>query len=522
MASSSGPFTTMNEQLLGKTIHSVAALTLFVPFLYVIINEVIRYTARLPGISGPAGLPLVGNLWSIRKNAAEQYRIWSKQYGDVYQVLLGNVPIIVVNSAEAAKGLFGQHTSALSSRPEFYTFHKVLTGSATTVGTTPYSDSLKRRRKVTATALNRPSAQKYVSHFDLETREFIKDLLTEGQWGKKAFDCYPCAQRLSLSLALTTNWGIRMDSRNDALFNEVIEVEDQVSRFRSVTGNLQDYIPLLRLNPFNQKTIKAKATRRRQDAYLDQLNRGLLDRMEKGVQSPCIQATIINDKEIQLNEEEVASINLTMISGGLDTVTTALAWLIAVLSKRPDIQETAYQAIREVHGADNPLCDANDDQKIPYIVALVREGLRMYTVLRLNLPRTSTKEVFYNGMAFPKGTTFFLNAHACNMDSKLWHDPEIFRPSRWLEQPDAPLFTYGIGYRMCAGFLLANRELYLIIMRLISCFKIGLEGDVELDPVRGTADPTKLVAQPHRFQSIFIPRDEKLLRKALAESPMAQ
>jgi 3-hydroxyphenylacetate 6-hydroxylase len=104
-----------------------------------------------------------------------------------------------------------------------------------------------------------------------------------------------------------------------------------------------------------------------------------------------------------------------MISGGLDTVTTAVAWLVAVLAKRPDIQETAYEAIREVHGAENPLCDANDDQRIPYIVALVKEGLRMYTVLRLNLPRASIQEVTYDGMVFPKGTTFFLNSHACNM-----------------------------------------------------------------------------------------------------------
>ncbi|OAP56570.1 hypothetical protein AYL99_08682 [Fonsecaea erecta] len=446
MASFGLQFIDMNEHTHGQATYPIATLMLLALLLYVIVNEFIRFRARLPGISGPVGVPLLGNLWSIRKNAAEQYRIWSKKYGDVYQVSLGNVPIIIVNSAEAAKCLFGQHTSALSSRPEFYTFHKVLTGAATTVGTTPYSDSLKRRRKVTATSLNRPSTQRYVSHLDLETAEFCKDLVAEGGWGAKAFDSYPCAQRLSLSLALTTNWGIRMNSRDEALFNEVIEVEDQVSRFRSVTGNLQDYIPLLRWSPFNRTTIKARATRLRQDAYLDQLNRGLVERMDKGIQSPCIQATIKNDAEIQLNEEEITSINLTMISGGLDTVTTAVAWLIAVLAKRPDIQEAAYRAIREVHRAESPLCDANDDQKIPYIVALVKEGLRMYTVLRLNLPRTSIKEVTYDGMTFPKGTTFFLNAHACNMDSKLWHDPEVFRPSRWLEQPDAPLFTYGIGY----------------------------------------------------------------------------
>jgi hypothetical protein len=146
---------------------------------------------------------------------------------------------------------------------------------ATTVGTTPYSESLKKRRKVTATALNRVSAQKYVSHFDLETKIFCEDLLNEGLPGGIAFDSYPVAQRLSLSLALTTNWGIRMNNQNDKLFDEVIKVEDNVSRFRSVTGNMQDYIPLLRLSPFNKAFARAKDTRRRQDGYLSELNRGL-------------------------------------------------------------------------------------------------------------------------------------------------------------------------------------------------------------------------------------------------------
>ena len=103
----------------------LALATLVVPILYIIINEFIRATARIPNIGGPVGFPLIGNLWQIRTNAAEQYRFWSKRYGGVYQVQLGNIPIVVVNTAAAAKTIFGQHSQALSSRPEFYTFHKV-------------------------------------------------------------------------------------------------------------------------------------------------------------------------------------------------------------------------------------------------------------------------------------------------------------------------------------------------------------------------------------------------------------
>lgn len=100
-------------------------VALFSLIIYLIINEYYRYTARIPHISGPPGLPLIGNLANIRVNAAEQYRKWSKEYGQVYQIMLGNIPVIVVNSAASAKALFIRNSHALSSRPEFYTFHKV-------------------------------------------------------------------------------------------------------------------------------------------------------------------------------------------------------------------------------------------------------------------------------------------------------------------------------------------------------------------------------------------------------------
>lgn len=120
---------TVLSALQGRVIQSpwqsLGVTVLVIPVLYVILNEFIRSSARVKGMKGPAGLPLIGNLVQIRTNAAEQYRQWSKKFGSVYQIQLGNIPVVVVNSAAAAKVLFGQNAQALSSRPEFYTFHKV-------------------------------------------------------------------------------------------------------------------------------------------------------------------------------------------------------------------------------------------------------------------------------------------------------------------------------------------------------------------------------------------------------------
>ncbi|EME78794.1 uncharacterized protein MYCFIDRAFT_83850 [Pseudocercospora fijiensis CIRAD86] len=510
-------FDLLQRQALEHTLRTAIVLLICLPITYFLINEVIRYRARLPAFPGPRGLPVIGNIADIRYNAAEKYRQWSRRYGPVYQIQLGNIPVIVVNNAQAAKTIFGNNSQALSSRPVFYTFHKVLSNTAgTTIGTSPFSDSLKRRRKGAASALNKPSVQTYIPHLDIETLSFVREAFKYGDAGKTALDPMPLIQRLSLSLSLTLNWGTRMGDSENALFHEITEVEEAISRFRSTTGNLQDYIPLLRLNPFSFGTRKAAEMRARRDVYLKKLNADLDSRMEKGTHKPCIQANVILDREASLTAEELTSISLTMLSGGLDTITTLLQWSIALLSQRPDIQTKAITEIRNLH--PTLLCDENDDMKCEYIVALVKECLRYYTVLRLALPRSTVRDVTFENKLIPSGTTMFLNAWACNMDEEIWgSDAEVFRPERWLEKPDAPLFTYGMGYRMCAGSLLANRELYLVLMRMLSCFEILPYGEVDVHPVRGSCDPKSLVAMPERYQVRFVPRDGEGLRRVLEE-----
>jgi 3-hydroxyphenylacetate 6-hydroxylase len=125
--------------------------------------------------------------------------------------------------------------------------------------------------------------------------------------------------------------------------------------------------------------------------------------------------------------------------------------------------------------------------------------------------------VTYEGVVIPKGSVYFLNAWACNMDDAVWSDPNEFRPERWLEQPDAPLFTYGLGYRMCAGSLLANRELYLVFIRMLNAFETQKADDVDCHPVTGSADPTSLVSMPRRYKAKFVPRDLGALEKAISD-----
>lgn len=117
----SSSFQALREQVLDHSLRTVVVAFILIPLLYLVGNELVRYKARLPAFTGPAGLPLIGNIADIRVNAAEKYRQWKHKYGAVYQIQLGSIPVLVVNTAESARAIFGQHSQALSSRPVFYT-----------------------------------------------------------------------------------------------------------------------------------------------------------------------------------------------------------------------------------------------------------------------------------------------------------------------------------------------------------------------------------------------------------------
>lgn len=111
--------------------HSLLFVEAIVGALMVLFvsHEFKRYRSRIRQFPGPVGLPLIGNLWQLhRQNAPEVYRSWSTRYGDVFQIQLGDVPVLVVNSAKAAKAIFSQESQASASRPTFYTFHQVSMG----------------------------------------------------------------------------------------------------------------------------------------------------------------------------------------------------------------------------------------------------------------------------------------------------------------------------------------------------------------------------------------------------------
>ncbi|KAL9109341.1 MAG: hypothetical protein Q9227_005971 [Pyrenula ochraceoflavens] len=521
-------------------------------FIYLLIRYFNRTDMpKIKNLPEVPGVPLFGNLLQLKDQHAKIAGSWVKKYGPVFQVRLGNRRIVFANTFDSVKHLWITHQSSLISRPTLYTFHSIVSSSqGYTIGTSPWDESCKRRRKAAATALNRPAVQSYMPIIDLESNHSIRDLYKDSQNGTIDLDPRAYFQRFALNTSLTLNYGIRISGGiDDSLLREIVHVERIVSNFRSTSNNWQDYIPLLRLRlPFlpSARDRETASYRTRRDVYMNKLLSMLQSRIADGIDKPCITGNILKDPDAKLNEAEIRSIGLTMVSAGIDTIPGNLIMGIAYLSSSPSIQSRAYQAITAVYPNPGDAWHAClHEEKIPYISALVKEILRYFTVIPISLPRTSIKDIPYppTNSVIPAGTTFYMNAYAADYDPTHFSSPHEFNPERYLDTKSStstsddptsqkstssssssgtPHFAYGAGSRMCAGTHLANRELYVAFVRLLAAFEITApekkEDEAILDALECNAIPTSLTTEPKYFKVGFRVRDREGLERWMEES----
>uniref|UniRef100_A0A8H7N1A1 3-hydroxyphenylacetate 6-hydroxylase n=1 Tax=Bionectria ochroleuca TaxID=29856 RepID=A0A8H7N1A1_BIOOC len=489
-------------------------LTLFVVsfIIYLVVGEVARYRSRIPNLPGPRGLPVVGSLpWLRGKVHAEQYRLWSLKYGDVFQVQLGERTAVIVNSAAAARSLFLGQREAMNSRPLFYVLHG------------------KKRRKVGATAMNKVAVDSYQPTINAESRGFIADLLAASLSNEDHIvDFRDSVRKYAMNLVLTLNYGTRVENikqlRGDTIFAEMVLVESEISRLRNVSQNYENYIPLLRpigniLSWVGVRDDKYMAEiGKRRVGYHKALLENLRSEVAAGTDKPCIQGNVLKDPESKgLSEGELLSVSLSMMAGA-DTSQPTVGWALMLLSQRQDLQQKAYDAIVETDASILSAADVSTF-KVEYVDAFTKEVGRYFTALKLGLPRATHDELEanWNGATIPSKTLVFLNAWACSQDPVLFPEPLVFSPERWINADTTATthlhqYAFGIGGRMCIANHLAHKALYTAFLHLISHFKVlpavnNLNDPTTIDPLEGLLDKESFVATPKTQFVRLIPRD---------------
>ncbi|KAI4170325.1 MAG: hypothetical protein LQ343_005078 [Gyalolechia ehrenbergii] len=148
-------------------------------------------------------------------------------------------------------------------------------------------------------------------------------------------------------------------------------------------------------------------------------------------------------------------------------------------------REKAKNRIRDeaqtIIGAVPPLPDL---EQLPYLTAVVLEGLRLGNVSAFRLLRAHPDTALnYGHLTIPAGTTVSMTPLHVHENPKIFPEPCVFRPERWLVPAQQGLRRYLVafakGKRACLGKHVAWAELCLSVAMVFRRFDFELVDTVK-------------------------------------------
>ncbi|CAH2070751.1 unnamed protein product [Thlaspi arvense] len=133
--------------------------------------------------------------------------------------------------------------------------------------------------------------------------------------------------------------------------------------------------------------------------------------------------------EYDITRNQIKSLLLEIFLGGTDTSTQATQWTMAEVVNNPNILRKLREEIDFVVGTTR-LIQESDLPNLPYLQAVVKEGLRMYPISPLL--RTFRESCEIQGFYIPQETILVVNVYAVMSDPDSWEDPDEFKPERFL------------------------------------------------------------------------------------------
>ncbi|RYP27099.1 hypothetical protein DL767_007796 [Monosporascus sp. MG133] len=126
-------------------------------------------------------------------------------------------------------------------------------------------------------------------------------------------------------------------------------------------------------------------------------------------------------------------------------------------------------------------------EKLPYLTAVLSEGLRFSPALATRMARVAPdRDLVYGKQRIPAGTPVGMTALLMHTDPEVYPDPMRFDPDRWMDaearrRMDKAYAPFGRGTRICIGMHLAWVELYMVVAAIVQRFDFEFDADAAKD-----------------------------------------
>ncbi|KAF8802471.1 cytochrome P450 [Phlegmacium glaucopus] len=192
---------------------------------------------------------------------------------------------------------------------------------------------------------------------------------------------------------------------------------------------------------------------------------------------------------------EVISDAALAVLAGSDTTSSAITNIFYFLISNP----TVYKRLQaEIDGLGDSLTDCTAQSQLPYLNAVIHEGLRLLPSLLSGVQRAAVKGTggkMIGSVYLPEGNFAFVHTYSLQRDPRCFSPlPDAFIPERWLPEDQrqvlepkifnsqtefihntAAFIPFSVGPANCAGKSLAWMEMRMVVTLMTSRFDLAFE-----------------------------------------------
>ncbi len=424
-----------------------------------------------PNPPGPKGSPIVGMALQLRKDPLAGMRQMAREFGDVVRFYVMMQERTLLNRADLINQvLVMQHSKFHKSELTRRITSRIL-GQGLLISE---GEFWRRQRRLAQPAFHRARLAEYGATMLELAQAHIRD------WRD--------GDRRNISQEMT---GLTLDIAVKTLFGTTLPNESRQ------VGNAMTFLMRysLRRNrmPFRIPESWPTPSNRRADReleFIDSLVFRIINERRaetNGREHNDLLALLMgamDEDGSQMTLQQLHDETMTLFLAGHETTAQMLSWTWFALSQNLAAEANLYEELHGVLGGR--AVGAEDFPRLPYLRAVMSEVLRMYPPAYI-LARETMEPCEIGGYEMNVGSTVIISQWITHRDARYFHDPEAFRPERWLDGlqdrlPPGAYFPFSSGPRRCIGEGFALLEAATVIATLAQKFKFSLVPGVEVVP----------------------------------------
>ena len=337
-------------------------------------------------------------------------------------------------------------------------------------------DRHKKRRKLLLPPFHGERMQAYGEIICNLTRNIIEELQPN-----QAFAARDLAQKVSLQVIFEAVYGLQDNERSQDLRQRIVKL---ANIFESTFTSAFLFLPSLQQDwgawsPWGNFMRQQKAI---DEAIYQEI---ATRRTEDCTQRQDILSLMMSAKDEAgegMKDYELRDELMTLMLAGHETTATAIAWGLYWIHRYPEVKAKLRAEIASLEEGAGTMAIA----KLPYLDAVCKETLRIYSVAMLTFPRTVIEPTELMGYKLEAGQIVMGCIYLMHRREDVYFEPQKFKPERFLEREfDAyEFFPFGGGKRRCIGEALAMLELKLALATVVSEYDLELASNKPEIPAR--------------------------------------